>query len=341
MGIAVLCMIYVRILRCCIIINMSEAKKKKISVVIPVHNEAEGIEHFISKLLLPVIETINKYSFEVIFIDDGSSDDTLNILHRLVKKRNNLKIIAFSKNFGKEAALSAGYHYATGDAVISIDSDGQQPPKLIPKFISAWEAGAKVVIGVRDHYTKHGVVARLGSKLFYRLFRLMGGKEIVPGTTDFCLLDRVALDEFNKLAEHSRITRGLVDWIGFSREYVYYTYDARFAGKPSYSFKKLFRLAIDSFVSMSSTPLVIFGYIGIVITILSFILGMFCLINQYILGDPLGLYWPGAVHMAILITFLVGLVLISQAITAIYIANIYTEAKNRPLYIIDKSNSKL
>ena len=169
----------------------------------------------------------------------------------------------------------------------------------------------------------------------------MGNNSTVPGSTDFRLLDRVALDEFNALTEHSRITRGLIDWLGFRQEYIKYRYGTRIAGRPAYNLKKLFRLAIDSFVSMSSTPLVIFGYVGIIITVLSFLLGVFCLINQYLLGDPLGLYWPGAVHMAILITFLVGLVLISQAITAIYISNIYTEAKNRPLYIIDKENSKL
>ncbi len=316
-------------------------KEQKLSIVVPIYNEVEGIEDFIAKRLLPVLSKIYNYSFEILLIDDGSTDGTLEVLHNLIEEKSNIKIIAFSKNFGKEAALAAGYRLASGEAVISIDSDGQQPPKLIPKFISSWESGAKIVIGVRDRYTKHGFIARHGSKMFYKLLRLMGRKTIVPGSTDFCLLDRVALDELNKLSEHTRITRGLVDWIGFSRDYIRYTYDARFAGKPSYNFKKLFRLAIDSFVSMSSTPLVIFGYIGIIITILSFLLGMFCLVNQYILGDPLGLYWPGAVHMAILITFLVGLVLISQAITAIYIANIYIEAKNRPLYIIDKTNSKL
>lgn len=315
-----------------------------ISFVIPVYNEEKGIEKFCKTELFPELSKIKDYKIELLFINDGSPDKTLEKLNGLSKDPaapKTVKILSFSKNFGKEAALSAGFRYAKGDCAISLDADGQQPPVLIPGFIEKWEAGAKVVTGVRNGYERHGLIPRLGSKLFYKLLRAMGNKTTVPGSTDFRLLDRLVLDEFNALSEHNRITRGLVDWLGFRQEYIKYRYGTRLAGKPSYNLKKLFQLAIDSFVSMSNTPLVIFGYVGVIITILSFLLGMFCLINQYILGDPLGLYWPGAVHMAILITFLVGLVLISQAITAIYISNIYNEAKNRPLYIIDKENSKL
>ncbi|MBQ6605765.1 glycosyltransferase family 2 protein [Candidatus Saccharibacteria bacterium] len=315
-----------------------------VSVVVPVYNEEKGIERFCLKELFPELKKLENYSLELIFINDGSPDKTLEKLNSLIKDPSapkTTKIISFSKNFGKEAALTAGFRLAKGDCAISLDSDGQQPPSLIPKFLEKWESGARIVTGVRDGYTKHGLIPRLGSKLFYKLLKMMGNNSTVPGSTDFRLLDRAALDEFNALTEHSRITRGLIDWLGFRQEYIKYRYGTRIAGRPAYNLKKLFRLAIDSFVSMSSTPLVIFGYVGIIITVLSFLLGVFCLINQYLLGDPLGLYWPGAVHMAILITFLVGLVLISQAITAIYISNIYTEAKNRPLYIIDKENSKL
>ncbi len=318
--------------------------RKLISFVVPVFREEEGIERFCESELFPELKKIEKYSVELIFINDGSPDKTLEKLYSLRESPSapkTTKIISFSKNFGKEAALTAGFRLAKGDCVISLDSDGQQPPSLIPKFLEKWESGARIVTGVRDGYTKHGLLPRLGSKLFYKLLGAMGNKTTVPGSTDFRLLDRLALDEFNTLSEHNRITRGLIDWLGFRQEYIKYRYGTRLAGKPSYNLKKLFRLAIDSFVSMSNTPLVIFGYIGVIITVLSFLLGMFCLINQYLLGDPLGLYWPGAVHMAILITFLVGLVLISQAITAIYISNIYTEAKNRPLYIIDKESSRL
>lgn len=168
----------------------------------------------------------------------------------------------------------------------------------------------------------------------------MGNKQTVPGSTDFRLLDREVIDEFNRLSEHNRITRGLIDWMGFKQVHIKYIYGERLAGKPSYNLKKLFQLAIDSFVSLSTTPLIIFGYIGIVITIFSFLLGLFVIIQQYILGDPLHLYWNGAVQMSIFVTFLVGLVLISQAITALYISHIHAETQNRPLYIIDFKSSR-
>ena len=251
-----------------------------------------------------------------------------------------IKVLSLSRNFGKEPALSAGLRYANGDAVILIDADGQQPPRLIHDFIKAWEDGAEIVTGVREQYTKHGLIPRLGSKMFYKILNGMGSRSTVPGSTDFRLLDRVAVDEFNRLSEHNRITRGLIDWLGFKRVNIEYVYGERLAGKPSYDLKKLFQLAIDSFVSLSTTPLVIFGYIGLFITTASFLLGMFVIVQQYILGDPLQLYWNGAVQMAIFITFLVGLVLISQSVTALYISHIHAETQNRPLYIIDKKSSR-
>lgn len=310
------------------------------SIVVPVHNESEGIKNFLDKELFPELEKIKKYRYEVIFVDDGSTDNSLEIIQEYAKKQKNIRVIALSRNFGKEPALSAGLATASGDAVITIDADGQQPPRLIPDFIKKWEDGADIVTGVRDHYTKHGLIQKIGSKLFYWLLRRMGNKYTVPGSTDFRLMDRAVVDEFNRLSEHNRITRGLIDWLGFKQEYIKYTYGARLAGKPSYGMKKLFKLAIDSFVSMSTTPLVVLGYLGLIITFLSGILGLFVIIQQYILGDPLGLYWNGAVQMAIFITFLIGIVLISQAITALYISHIHAETQSRPLYIINKKESR-
>lgn len=319
---------------------IEKVQKKLISVIIPVYNEADGIGDFLEKHLLPELEKITKYKTEVILVNDGSTDESLKILQGFADKNKSIKVLALSRNFGKEPALSAGLKYSKGDAAILIDADGQQPPSLIPKFIEAWEEGGEIITGVRDHYTKHGLIPRLGSKLFYKLLNSMGNKRTVPGSTDFRLLDRVAIDEFNHLTEHNRITRGLIDWMGFNQVNIKYVYGERLAGKPSYNFKKLLKLAVDSFVSLSTTPLVIFGYIGIFITIASFILGVFVIIQQYVLGDPLHLYWNGAVQMSIFITFLVGLVLVSQAITALYISHIHAETQNRPLFIIDKKSSR-
>ena len=315
-------------------------KKRTLSFVIPVYNEAEVLPKFLDTQLLPEIKKLKDFHTEVIFINDGSSDNTLEIVQDYAKRDKSIRVISFSRNFGKEMALAAGYRYAKGDAAISIDADGQQPPSLIPEFIEKWEDGAEVVTGVRDHYTKHGFVAKTGSKIFYWLLRKMGNKYTVPGSTDFRLIDRVVLDEYNQLTEHNRITRGLIDWLGFKQENIYYTYGSRMAGETSFNFSKLLTLALDSFISMSTTPLLMLGYLGGFIMLGSFLLGMFCIINQYLLGDPLHLYWNGAVQMTIFITFLVGIILVAQAITALYISHIHAETQGRPLYIIDKKNSR-
>lgn len=320
--------------------------KKTISVIVPVYNEEKGIENFLKQKLLPELEKISKqYNLELILVNDGSSDKTLPILQKIsdeIQKKHWIesKVIAFSRNFGKEVALSAGFQNAKGDAVLSIDADGQQPPELINKFITSWENGNEIVIGIRDHYTKHGLIPKLGSKLFYKILHLMGNKTTVEGSTDFRLIDREVIDQYNQLTEHNRITRGLIDWMGFKKDYIKYIYGNRLSGKPSYSFSKLFRLAIDSFISMSTTPLSIFGFLGSFISLFAFLLGIFCIINQYLLGDPLHLYWNGAVQMTIFITFLIGLVMISQYATALYVSHIHAETQNRPLYIISKKESR-
>ena len=312
---------------------------KTISLVIPVYNEEKGFHKFYRELLEPELKKL-KYNYEVILVDDGSKDKTLEIVQEMAEKDSHIKVLAFSRNFGKEIALTAGIHEAIGDAVMTIDADGQQPPELIPEFIEKWEAGGEIVIGVRGKYEKHGLIAKLGSKLFYRMLKHMGVKDTVPGSTDFRLIDRVVVDEFNKLTEHGRITRGLMDWMGFKKVYIDYIYGNRLAGKPSYNFKKLFGLAIDSFISLSTTPLIIFGWIGSFITFASFVLGVFVIIEEFIMGDPIGLKWTGTTCLSIFISFLVGLVLISQAIMALYISHIHAEAQGRPLYIIDRRQSR-
>lgn len=310
--------------------------KKVLSVVIPVFNEAEGITHFLDSELMPVIDKLD-YDTEVIVVNDGSYDGSVKkIGETKMSKRQNFKLVSFAKNFGKEIALTAGINHATGDAIIMIDADGQHPVEMIPKMVEKWEEGAEIVTAVRDeNTTKH----RLGSKFYYWLMRRMGNKNIVVGAMDFRLIDRGVADEFNKFTERNRLARGLIDWLGIPQTYIKVKTKGRINGKPSYDSKKLARLTMDSLASSSRTPLLIFGYIGIFITVFSVIFGLFILIQQYILGDPLGLDWSGAVAMSVFVSFLVGLVLISQAITALYISQIHTEAKGRPLYVINKKES--
>lgn len=310
--------------------------KKVISVVVPVYNEEAGILDFLDEQLLPVISGL-LYTVEVVVVNDGSRDKTLAEIDKCkLKKNKNFKIVSFTRNFGKEIALSAGIKEATGEAVILIDGDGQHPVEMIPKMIAEWEKGAEIVTAVREeNTTRH----KLGSKLYYVTMRMFGNKQVVVGAMDFRLISRSVANEFNDFTERNRLARGLIDWMGVPQTYIKVKTKNRVKGKPTYSAKRLARLTVDSLVSASRTPLLIFGYIGIFITVVSFLFGLFILIQQYILGDPLGLDWSGAVAMSVFVSFLVGLVLISQAITALYISQIHVEAKGRPLYIIDKKKS--
>lgn len=307
-----------------------------ISVVVPVFNEEAGISDFLDKQLMPVVCSL-KYKVEVVLVNDGSNDQTLKKIGECnIKKKVDFKLISLVRNFGKEIALTAGINHARGDAVIMIDGDGQHPVEMIPKMIEKWEDGAQIVTAVRDeNTTRH----KLGSKFYYAMMRMFGNKDVVVGAMDFRLIDRSVVDEFNEFTERNRLTRGLIDWIGVPQTYIKVKTKNRTNGKPTYSAKKLAMLTMDSLASSSRTPLVIFGYIGVFITIVSLILGLFILVQQYILGDPLKLDWSGAVAMSVFVSFLVGLVLISQAITALYISQIHTEAKGRPLYIINKKQS--
>ncbi len=310
--------------------------KRLVSIVVPVFNEEAGIIKFLDVQLMPVLAEL-ECETEVILVDDGSTDKSLEKMRssELVKRRN-VRIIAFSRNFGKEAALTAGLNKARGDAVIMIDADGQHPASTIPKMVKKWQDGAMVVTAVRnENTTKH----RFGSRIYYWLMRRFGNRNVVVGAMDFRLIDREVVDDFKRMTERNRLTRGLIDWLGYPQEYVMVHTGGRIGGKPSYSFKKLVGLTVDGLASSSRTPLVIFGWIGLIITIVSFILGLFILIQQYIMSDPLGLDWSGAVAMSVFVAFLVGLVLISQAITALYISQIHQEAKGRPLYIVDKKKS--
>ena len=307
-----------------------------ISVVVPVFNEEAGISDFLDKQLMPVVCSL-KYKVEVVLVNDGSNDQTLKKIGECnIKKKVDFKLISLVRNFGKEIALTAGINHARGDAVIMIDGDGQHPVEIIPKMIEKWETGAQIVTAVRDeNTTRH----KFGSKFYYMMMKMFSNKSVVVGAMDFRLIDRSVVDEFNEFTERNRLTRGLIDWIGVPQTYIKVKTKNRTNGKPTYSAKKLAMLTMDSLASSSRTPLVIFGYIGVFITIVSLILGLFILIQQYILGDPLKLDWSGAVAMSVFVSFLVGLVLISQAITALYISQIHTEAKGRPLYIINKKQS--
>lgn len=311
-------------------------EKKVISIIVPVYNEEKN-----TSLLYEKISNVMAglpYEWELLFINDGSNDNTLEEIEKIVSSDNKVKLIDFSRNFGKEIATTAGINLCRGDACIMLDGDLQHPAEKIPEFISSWEEGYEVVIGVRKKNKGEGLVKKLGSYFFYKIINRISDMEIVSQATDFRLLDRAVINDFNKLTERNRMTRALIDWLGYRRKYIYFTANERIHGQPSYSFWKLLRLAFNSMISFSLFPLRIAGYLGIVITLLSGFLGMFIFIAKYVTGN---LYFSGPVILAVIILFLIGIVLICLGLIALYIANIHSEVSNRPLYIIRKSTSNI
>jgi glycosyltransferase involved in cell wall biosynthesis len=316
---------------------MSNPPPQLISFVIPVYNEAEGIDSFHQSLNDCLTKSVEG-PWEIIYINDGSRDGTLNKLRALAAEDSSVRVISLSRNFGKEIALAAGIDAAEGAAIITIDADGQHPVELIPEFLERWRAGSKVVIGLRTTNQKEGFLKHLGSKLFYKIFNIVTGVELLSGTTDFRLIDASVQAEFKRLNERNRITRGLIDWLGFDREYIKFKANARSSGEAGYSFKKLMKLAVDSFISLSLSPLYLAAYMGAFVLPLSIILGLFMLINA-IVGDPFGIHATGSAYAIVLLLFLVGILLVSQGIMGLYLSHIHIEAQNRPLYIIDKAKS--
>ena len=307
---------------------------KLISIILPVQNEEKNIP-LVYKEISKVITKL-PYRFEFIFINDGSRDKSLDTLQKLRKKDPSVTIIDFTRNFGKEIATTAGINNCKGDACIILDADLQHPPKLIPQFIKKWEKGSDIVIGIRKTNKNEGKVKMIGSFVFYKIMNQISGNSITPRATDFMLIDRQAIDEFNKFSERNRLTRGLVEWLGFDKEFIYYNARERIHGKAAYSITKLIRLAINSIVSLTYFPLKLVGYFGSIITILSAVVGIILFVEEYILHDKFHWYINGTAILATMIIFLVGIILMSLGLITLYIANIHVEAIKRPLYIIKK-----
>lgn len=308
-----------------------------ISVVIPVFNEAAGIITFHTSLE-NVLKGLPDTTYEVLYCDDGSTDDTAALIRQLCQDNPAIKLVKLSRNFGKEIALTAGIHAAKGEAILTLDADSQHPVELIPRFIDQWRAGSSVVVGVRAKNQNEGFVKRVGSKAFYWLFNHFSSFKLLPGATDFRLIDRTVQRDFVRITERNRITRGLIDWLGYDRSYIAFKANPRLAGEAAYSFRKLVKLGLDSMVSLSISPLYISAYIGAIILPLSALLGVCMLINAA-LGDPWHLNITGSGYVMVLLLFLVGILLASQSIIGLYLSQIHAETQNRPLYIVDHKSS--
>lgn len=309
--------------------------KKIVSIIIPAFNERENIAPICSKVG-EIFAGLPEYSPEIIFVDDGSSDGSNEIFKRIASSEGRVKILQFSRNFGKEIAISAGLAEASGDAAIVMDADFEHPPELIPEFLEVWKSGAEVVEGVRKKTAGGNFFRNFFSGIFCRIMNAIGDTKMILGSTDFRLLDKKVIQEFNKFTERNRISRGLIDWLGFEKKYVEFDAPKRRNGRSRYSKIKLFRLAVLSFVSHSLFPLQFAGYLGAVITFLSGALGIFIIVEKFILGDPLKLNFSGPASLAVLNVFLVGLVLVCLGLISLYVGNIHGEVVNRPMYVLKK-----
>ncbi|MDD5527597.1 MAG: glycosyltransferase family 2 protein [Patescibacteria group bacterium] len=311
--------------------------KRTISLIVPIYNEEKNINNFYQALTV-ILANSAGFDYEMIFVNDGSADQSAALIEQLARADDRIKYLEFSRNFGKEIATTAGLNNARGDAAIMIDADLQHPVELIPEFIAKWQSGAEVVVGVRKTNQGEGLVKKIGSGLFYNIINRIAEVKIIPQATDFRLIDRAVIDEFNRFTENNRMTRALIDWLGFKRDYIYFNANPRRDGKAKYGFWKLFRLAVSSFVSLSLLPLKLAGYLGMLIVFFSGVLGLYILVGKYIFHLNYASSFSGPAQLAILIIFLVGIILMSLGLIALYIADIHGQVAYRPLYVIRKNN---
>ena len=304
---------------------------KHISIVIPVYNEALNLPRLYERLDV-VTSKLPEYAWEYIFINDGSSDHSFQVLREIAKGDPKVKAFDLSRNFGKEIALTAGAHEAKyADAVICIDADLQHPPELIPTLIEKWQAGAEVVVTIRVASDREPLFRKWGSDLYYWLMNKFASYDVIPKATDFRLYDRKVIAAFCLTTERERMFRGIMDWMGFKREFLEFTADARVAGNAGYSYPKLWRLAVTSLTSFSLWPLRLTGYLGVLISGCSALL-LFWMVGNYLLKTKM-FYTPLAIFV-VANTLLMGVVLMAIGLVALYVGTIHTEVINRPLFII-------
>ncbi len=306
---------------------------KKISIVVPMYYEEEVAKECYSRLK-GILEKIENYNYEIIFINDGSKDKTLPILMEIAEKDKNVKVISFARNFGHQCAVTAGLQYVTGDAIVIIDADLQDPPELIPDMLKLWEDGNDVIYGKRKSREGESKFKLLTASMFYKTLNALSDVEIPKDTGDFRLVDRKVVDVINSLPEHNKFLRGLFSWVGFKQTPFEYERKERFAGKTKYPLKKMLKLAQDGIFSFSTKPLRIVGTMGIISIAISIIILIYAILSYIFNWNNLTAGWTS---LMVTMTFLSGMILISLWMIGEYIGRIYDETKRRPQYIIEKT----
>lgn len=310
---------------------------KKISIVIPCYNEENNINNIYLELD-KVSKEMNKVTFEIIFVDDGSVDDSLKIIKKLAKKDKRVRYISFSRNFGKEAGMYAGLKYSTGDYVTIMDCDLQDPPELInDMYVSLENSSCDAVALYSDNHKDYGLIRSFFTKCFYKLYEAVTSSKYVPGERDCRLMKRRMVNAILELQETNRYTKGIFSYVGFNVYWMKYDIPNRNNGKSKFSLFKLFKYAINGIVAFSTTPLVVSAFIGLILCFISFIAILFIIFKTLILGDPTS-GWPS---LACIIIFMGGIQLFFLGIFGLYLSKMYSEIKKRPLYIINETEKDL
>lgn len=306
---------------------------KKISISVPAYNEEENILAFYEQLLSYISEELSGYDFELIFIDDGSKDKTISLIRTLEEKDARVVGIELSRNYGKEIAMAAGFDYATGDAVITMDADLQHPFSSLKEMINLWEQGYQDVYGKR--VTRHGEskIKIALSNTYYKLLNRMTKEKILANVGDFRLLDRQVVDALKQLREGARYTKGLYEWLGFRKVEFQFEAAERFAGTTKWRFGGLVKLALEGITSYTTAPLKLSTLFGFIISLVAFFYMIYVVIDTIINGVP----GTGIPTLTILVLFLGGVQLISLGIIGEYLGRIFVESKNRPLYFVNKT----
>ena len=306
--------------------------RKKVSILIPCFNEEASLPYLYKQLSTVISD--ERYSWEVLFVNDGSSDRTLDIIKELAAEDARIKFISLSRNFGKENAMMAGFDFSTGDCMVIMDADLQHPPQLIPEMLSFWEQGYEDVFARRKNRKTDGWWRRKLSLLYYKLLQTTASFDVLPNAGDFRLLDRKCIDALKQLRETERYTKGMYCWIGFKKKEIEFEMAERVAGHSSFGFRKLILLALQGLTSFSTMPLKISIYLGLLVSFISFILLLFIFIKTLLFGDPV----PGFPTLIIVVLLLGGIQLLFLGILGEYIGKIFKEAKGRPIYLIGETN---
>ncbi len=308
---------------------MSETGVRRIAIVVPVHDEASVLDAFHARLG-PVLDGLEETA-SVLYVDDGSTDDSAGIIAGLAREDPRVGLLALSRNFGKEAAITAGLDHAAGDAVIILDADLQDPPELIPQLVDRWRAGFDVVYGQRTDRRADSWVKRTTAELFYRLMQRTGRVRIPSQAGDYRLLSRRAVDAIVSLREHHRFMKGLYAWVGYPQTAVPYTREARAGGESKWTYWRLWNLALEGITSFTAAPLKIASYIGLATAGGAFVYGLVIIARTLIMGRDV----PGYASIMVAVLFLGGIQLMALGTIGEYLGRTFNEVKGRPLYFVD------